>query len=226
MAYGIRVENNSGFTQIDQDFVNYVLVASGSFSSSGNNTTPQTHLINYGSLVSTQDNIFFARPSSTGYNSGNNSSAELVGSTNNNVAKIESLYTGTIQWRVYERANVLTPPSSGYGLNVYRPNGELAFSSQYKVPRIFSIIESAPTFGSAGTATHSFGAIPYALMQNGYEWAFFPDDEPAPNTLYYMSVYWESATAISVNGLAVDTFNDYGATFQLTGVRAWAFIQE
>jgi len=225
MAYGIRVESSSGFTQIDQDFVNYVLVASGSFSSTGNYSFPQTHTINYSSLVSTLDNIFFARPTTTGYNVGNNSDSELAGSSGNNVAQIVSSYTGTIQWRVYERANVLTPPSSGYGLNVYRTNGELAFSSQFSVPRIFAIVESSPTFGSAGSASHSYSAIPYALMQNGYEWAFFPDEEPVPNTVYYMSVYWQS-NSVSVQGQSFDTFDDYGASFQLTGVRAWAFIQE
>lgn len=224
MAYGIRVESGSGFTQIDQDFVNYVLVASGSFSSSGNNTTLQTHTINYDSLVSSQDTIFFARPSTvTGLPS--NTSAELVGSSYNNSATIRSLYTGTIQWRVYERASVLTPPTSGYGLNVYKPDGTLAFSSQYNVPRIFAILEGAPSFSGIGTVNHSYSAIPFALMQNGYEWAFFPDDEPAPNTIYYKSVAWTS-TSVSVYALAVDTFNNYGAPFTLTGVRAWAFIQE
>lgn len=224
MAYGIRVESGSGFTQIDQDFVNYVLVASGSFSSSGNNTNLQTHTINYDSLVSSQDTIFFARPSTvTGLPA--NTSAELVGSSYNNAATIRSLYTGTIQWRVYERASVLTPPTSGYGLNVYRPNGTLAFSSQYNVPRIFAILEGAPSFSGIGTVNHSYSAIPFALMQNGYEWAFFPDDEPAPNTIYYKSVAWTS-TSVSVYALAVDTFNNYGAPFTLTGVRAWAFIQE
>lgn len=224
MAYGIRVESSSGFTQIDQDFVNYVLVASGSFSSSGNNTNPQTHTINYNALVSSQDTIFFARPTTTGYNSSNNSDSELIGSSGANVAKIISSYTGTIQWRVYERATVITPPSSGYGLNVYRPDNSLAFSSTRNPPRIFSIIEGAPSFSGLGTVNHSYSAIPYALMQNGYEFAFFPDEEPAPNTVYYMSVYWTS-NSISVNSYALDTFNNYGAPFTLTGVRAWAFIQ-
>lgn len=225
MAYGIRVESNSGFTQIDQDFVNYVLVASGSFSSSGNNSFPQTHTINFSALVSSSDTIFFARPTTVGYNIGNNSDSELIGESFGTSATIRSLYTGTIQWRVYERANVLTPPTSGYGLNIYRPDGTLAFSSQYNVPRIFAILEGAPTFSSLGTVNHSYSAIPFALMQNGYEWAFFPDEEPVPNTVYYMSVYWQ-AGSVSVQGLSVDTFDNYGAPFQLTGVRAWAFIQE
>jgi hypothetical protein len=225
MAYGIRVENNSGFTQIDQDFVNYVLVASGSFSSSGNNTFTQTHVINFSALVSSSDTIFFARPATvTGLPP--NTSPELIGDSSGTAARIISLYTGTIQWRVYERANVLTPPSSGYGLNVYRPNGELAFSSQYKVPRIFGIVEGIPNFSGVGVINHSYSAIPYALMQNGYEWAFYLDEgDPVPNTVYYMSVGW-TATSVGAYSIAFDTFNNYGADFMLTGVRAWAFIQE
>jgi hypothetical protein len=221
MAYGIRIENSSGFTQIDQDFVNYVLVASGSFSSTGTSDSPKTHTVNFSALVSSPDTMFFARPTTTA--SVGSSFPGMAGSSTGTVATIQSFYTGTIQWQVYQRSSALSVPSSGYGLNVFRPNGELAFSSQYKIPRIFSIIESNLGFGNMGTASHSYSAIPYALMQNGYEWAFYPEDDPIPDTLYYMVTSWTS-TSVSVDSFSVDTFQALNF-FQLTGSRVWAFIQ-
>lgn len=217
MAYGIRVESNSGFTQIDQDFVNYVLVASGSLTFTGGfGGNPDSKTVNFGALVNTNDTIVFARPLTMGVG--------LIGYSNATSATIIATAPSVVQWRVYERSNSLPPPVSGYGLNVFRPDNSLAFSSQYNPPRIFSILESAPNF-SVGTVSHSYSEIPFALMQNGYEWIFFPEDDPIPNTIYYMAVFW-SANQLSVEGWAYDTFDEYNGVFwQLTGVRAWAFIQ-
>lgn len=213
MAYGIRVESSSGFTQIDQDFVNYALVGSGfvTFTGSfGNN--PDEKFINTSGLSSTNDTLLFARPLTNGIG--------LMGYDGRIIATAPT----TVEWRLYERSNALTAPTSGYGLNVLRPDGSLAFSSIYNPPRVFSIIESAPNFG-VGSVSHNYSAIPFALMQNGYPWRVDVEEEPIPNTIYYMAVFWDT-NQLSVDSWAYDTFDFYRQpSWVLTGVRAWAFIQ-
>ena len=214
MAYGIRVESSSGFTQIDQDFVNYALIASGFVTFTGSfGNTPDRKVINTGGVASTNDTLLFARPLTNGVG--------LIGSGTTIIATAPTI----VEWRLYERVNALTPPTSGYGLNVFRPDGSLAFSSAYNPPRVFSIIESAPNFG-VGSVSHSYSAIPFALMFNGYVWRLDVEEEPIPNTIYYMAVFWDT-NQLSVGHWAYDTFQFYREpSWVLTGVRAWAFIQE
>ena len=225
MSYGIRVENSSGFLQIDQDFVNYVLVASGSVSATGTFNNLDTITVDFSSSVTTTDTLFFARPTTTGQQ-GFTGFAAISGTSGDTRATMLTPYTGTIEYQVYERASGLTPPNTGYGLTVLKSDGTLAYSSEFKVPRVFSVVD-VNAGASSGLITHGYSEIPYALVGNGHLVEYRYEEEPIPSIWTYMAAYWNDASTVSISYLEEESFGgprqDYFGPDE--AVRSYAFIR-
>lgn len=148
MAYGIHVENTGGKTIIDENFINYIEVASGSASVTGpaynsgdppdyNNITVSGYTYSSKDLVFVQmtgwvgDGVFFSSGSSS-------------------TLQIGSFGTGTLKYRIFRNIDISASPStSGYGLEVFKANGGLAFSSNYRVANIITTISG--TYPISGT---------------------------------------------------------------------------
>jgi len=218
MTFGIQIQSSSGFTQIDDTMVNYVLRASGSLAVSGSFNNPSSDTVDVSAFVTDATKcLFFVRP--TVVNSAISGQVRADG-----VAKIEAWQTGTVQWRVYERADAIAVPASGYGINVMKPNGSLAYSSEYAVPLIFAVVSGFPSF-SVGSVTHSYAAIPFGLLHNCYVWSIFYEDDPVPDELNTMALQWYSATSVGV-GTETEEYYSSGSNEVInTSVRSWCFIE-
>jgi hypothetical protein len=137
MTYGFKAINDSDFIQIDEDTVSFQILATGSTSSG------------YGQYVtipnSYPEDIFVVirpnSPSSTsayvmrGYmfdytpSGGDRIRRAYMGSSVNTTFPA---FNGASDYAIVERADGsgFTVPTSGYGLNVYKSNGDLSFSSE------------------------------------------------------------------------------------------------
>tara|TARA_R110000803_G_scaffold962_1_gene3263 strand:- start:352 stop:1089 length:738 start_codon:yes stop_codon:yes gene_type:complete len=131
MAFGVRAFNESGYTQIDETYGNLQVVANGTTGAMGTNTLLTTPLPSgVGS-----DAVVFIRPTAnTGVGAGNfiifwgyldfSANTFVIGRP-----LAFSFYQGTYDYIVC--VPNLTPPTSGYGLNVFTSGGDLAYSSEY-----------------------------------------------------------------------------------------------
>lgn len=151
MSYGFSSLNTDGLIQIDGNFSNISILSTGIFT--------QTTFDTYWHLIDEKD-LYFIRAGSagqyisayTGYNGANLYIALTVySSVQGENCTVEYL-------RCRPSHNILTtPPSIGYGLNVIRPDGNLAFSSELITPQITNVI-SVNTSGLDlnGTVTQTF----------------------------------------------------------------------
>lgn len=147
MAYGFKAINESDFIQIDEDTVSFQILATGTTSSG------------YGQYVTIPDSypedIFVvvrpSNPSSSsayvirgymydytpdqGPNVGVRFRRAYMGSSVNTTSPQFNLAS---DYAIVERADGsgFTPPTSGYGLNVYKSNGDLSFSSELPTYRV------------------------------------------------------------------------------------------
>lgn len=167
MAYGIEILNDSGFTQVDQNYANLLVVASG--------TCDNGAIINFPNSY-TGDNIYiFAKPADTsttdnyvyGYIDRINSRFRLYRSqyTQNNGsatgAWLENFVTTTgydttdlIDYVVCYEPSDIPDPSDPYGLEVLAADGSVLFSASHPVMQITHIqqFETGPstTFYASG----------------------------------------------------------------------------
>lgn len=145
MSYGIHIENSAGNTILDESLVNYVLIAQGSTIVSG--SPGSIHFKNIevsGSHVSKEGDLVFVSMGSD-WNGG----GVIVlpqAPNNSNSIQSQSFGSGTLNYRIYRKIEV-SSSSTGYGLEIKRPSGNLlAYSSDYKVPRISSLITGTTPF--------------------------------------------------------------------------------
>lgn len=172
MAYGIHVENPSGSVQIDQDYVNYFLVATTSFNvtyDSNFRNSVEADLAITGYTPATGDlcavntghiyNQCYIRPSGSGIR-------YTVWPTG---------ATATVNVRIYRRADLLAA-GTGYGINVYKSNGtSVAFSSAYSPMRVYAVITGQPPFTNTTTVS---GFTPYITSNTGFTLASIDPPEP------------------------------------------------
>jgi len=194
MTYGLRVINDSGFLQIDSDFTNYVRTGSGSFTAvaAGQSGHLHTSVIELGTLVGAGVNpLMFVRPTTWDSNARvflqsifNNGRDYGIGVDTTIASNIP------MEWECYEAADTVAAPT-GYGLVVYRANGDIAFSSEERIPRVIS------TFHGMGgnLSAPSSSPTPFVLINNltldevediGGPEEFFPK--------YYVVAKWNSGT--------------------------------
>lgn len=150
MPYGLRVSNNDGITQIDQDYSNYSLHSSGTVSSGTVIPTPSSsHIILVRPTV-TSDLVYY----------------DSLSSTPNRVRSVAESYgsnlpdAGSIKYVVMagpDEVPLDTGGSSDYGLQVFKSDGGLAYTSQGKYFNIVAtcvIPEEARRGGLGGSGVN------------------------------------------------------------------------
>ena len=212
MTYGLYIENDSGWIQIDENFVNYILTSSGTTSGfSGDNTSPAVMVFDFSStsihpmdgMIHDPYPLLFVRPSVD--RAGLESIADTFGedasvfnkeySNSGRKYSLRMPFTGALDWKLFERAEYVTPPGTGYGLNVYNASGDLAYSSAYETPRIIHITSDNWPF-SAGTpysSTNSSEPVPYILVNSAYRIdniPFIDEEGEDPGEVTYQTVDW------------------------------------
>lgn len=169
MSYGISVTNSQGRVQIDQDYVNYVLVASSSFylnydSNTYAYTTGSVIVNNYSPegddiiFVNTghENNLVNCRPADLGY--------QYLAWPNG--------ASGTVQVRIYRKmskfrsvaATPALPANRGYGLEVFAPSG-ISYSSYYRPMVLRAIIQGNPGFEATYTVS---GYTPFVSCNTAF----------------------------------------------------------
>lgn len=119
MTYGIRIESGNGSLQIDSDSSNTGLIVVDKISSSSSVT------------YDTSKDLVFARPASGG---GNVNVGLNVSSSTGNITRTFRTPNGAYNLVNMEIikvrfSNEITAASTGYGIQIYNTNGELAFDS-------------------------------------------------------------------------------------------------
>ena len=128
-GFGFSAVNQNDGVQIDQDYVNYVKLASGQNVSSGTA---------FPSVVGAK--IFAARPSIDG---------NTIWAANYGGSVIGIVTSaGTYDWVAYGPQTEISLPPSGYGLRVYRGDGSVAYDSNSRLMRPINNI-SVPTDGTS-----------------------------------------------------------------------------
>ena len=148
MSYGIRIQNSSGFVQIDDTYDNFVLHQTGVVSASKNSPATISYA-NAGSLPLIA--IRTVSGGSMAISGFSTTSAEFRGGNDG---------AATVEYRVYRRLAGVPASSSNYGLRVY--NGAQALT--YDSGRVYMRIGQLATFTSKWVASgpfftlnHSFG---------------------------------------------------------------------
>lgn len=165
MTYGIRVENESGFTQIDDTTQNFQVLATGTVAASN------AYTINYVSIPSSypDDILVVARPNNPNTNLLYKLFASYTDFTvngnrtrrcNMNFAAGSSvLATEAADYAIIQRCSEFddslisgqTPPN--YGLNIYQSNGTLSFTSEHPTYRVQAARHHEVTASSSGAGT-------------------------------------------------------------------------
>ena len=176
MSYGIHITGSNGFTQVDQNYQNYILIAEGSASTGSTITFTTTDAPIVMVSVTPSDRIYLLE-SITSSSFKVLSHAANSGSGTGSGPDLAPNFT--FSYRVYGRAGQHVSTSYGeYGLRVLTPNGEVAFDSNYRYPRILQIADmgSSPnvqavnvpgaftpfvSLGGLGAATEVYPGINY-----------------------------------------------------------------
>lgn len=141
MAYGLKAINNSNFIQIDNNTVSFQILATGTSSSGYNSyiTIPNSY---------PEDIFVVVRPNSPDTSKVNFVRGFDFDFTDTNGTRTRRAYMNSgvnalgmiypCNYAIVNRADGsnFTPPTSGYGLNVYKLNGDLGFSSELPVYRV------------------------------------------------------------------------------------------
>lgn len=140
MAHGIQVFGDSGYAQIDQDYSNFGLLASGSVSvaAPGDMYTSSTFTTISFPDTGVRPLIFVRSPA-------NGAFVQLreLGNTFARFGLVTSngyyFYTsGVLEYQIYAPVNHILSNDS-YGMAIYRPDGQLSFHSGMNSMRIHSI---------------------------------------------------------------------------------------
>jgi hypothetical protein len=232
MAYGIQIYNDSGFLQIDQDYTNYLLHTSGSVTStgraiSGSDEEPDVSTVNVSGVSANDDVIFAFRPATA-----DGSAIRAVKTSTTGQFKIYSDYAGTINWKAYKKGSLLSAPTSGYGLNVYRSDGTtLAYSSSFDIMSVATVLNVSHSTPSTSVYNHSFSGLPWAIAGAfglSAELSFWEDFENGDNLgvaeYAHLAVAWNSSTQLQaidittiINGI-LEPSNIFGVLGQSTKI--------
>jgi hypothetical protein len=196
MAYGILVENESGFVQIDGLDKNLQIVATGT-----------TANFPFGSFLTTSlpsgldDSmvIFFAPNSTAGSGYGNTIPvyAEIDYSANTfTIGRTLSFsfYQGSFNYVIC--VSNQSEPTSGYGFNTYTSSSDLAFSSEYKQMK--------------NLAHHTYGIGAYNTSQA--ETVNFTEANPAWDSGTNPQDYYVMVNATGRTGAVMISSNSYTFT--------------
>ena len=153
MTYGITSVNSSGFTQIDETSEVFQVIQTG--------TKPTG--VAYVTLPNTlaTDCLVFARPTGGGTSGvkylGGYISDFVAGGVR--VLRAYMTYNVSYDYAVVQRSSLFTTPTSGYGINIFKSNQDLGFTSEQ--PMLRAVAASSVNF------TTSSGAFDVGWYQGG-----------------------------------------------------------
>jgi len=135
MSYGLTVKNSSDIIQIDQDYSNYILIDSGTIEASSTTVIgagSDFPWLAYDALYGVSNYVVFFR--SDTYNV--LFALKSARSTNYTIWASASII---LEYRVFVSAATLTS-NTNFGLNVYKGDGEIAFTSNASYLNICSSV--------------------------------------------------------------------------------------
>lgn len=180
MTYGIRVENDSGYTQIDQTTQGFQVLATGTVAASN------AYTINYVTIPSSypDDILVVAKPNNPNTNLDYRLFARYEDLTFSNGTRQRRAYMnfayGTVvaatqaaDYAIIQRCSLFddsvisgqTPPN--YGLNVYRSDSTLSFTTEHPTFRVQAARHHNVTSTDSG-ATVWYTGVDATDMQNIY----------------------------------------------------------
>lgn len=184
MSYGFLAVNQSGFTQIDGTYDNIAVVASGTGTTSYQSSTGSvSNRVNWPSnLPSTW--VLLAKPSLETESAGYNTywlSADTNGFYIN--TPINSNFTRSFDWKICLRSfEMPSSPNTGYGLKVYKSNGDEAFSSNNQNFQCLFAASDNTTAGSQAVYSPSSISGCFRLM-NGTGFVAYHPFSQAPGAV-------------------------------------------
>lgn len=158
MSYGILVKNSSGYIQIDDNYSNYTLIASGAVSVSASTA----------SKVNPATVSFTSQSSPVVACIGDTSGAYVaVLSRSSTSVQFVSNASITLPYRIY--ANVANNPgsTSGYGLIVRNASGQVVFNSNLTYMRVGQLTFSTVGYNTMPTVYHPYGNTYVDITNSG-----------------------------------------------------------
>ena len=171
MSYGLQIYNQSGFLQIDDQYPQFVVVASGTASEGVDVYFP----------TQSSPPLIMLRPTNPGV---------FIGGIHplwTDHFRATGSGTGdTFQYKILKSVNELSEPSSGYGLVVRGSAGQVVFNSeQTDMFRVNTVVTFAPggqtpvsVANNGGQIWSSFSSlriISVTPVGEGNEWIYFYD---------------------------------------------------
>jgi len=164
MSYGFSLHNSSGYVQIDQDYSNYIVIANGTILATPNGTGGVFPYATYDALYGSRNayEVFF-RPHSYGIPIGQSQISD-VGDND----MIWALSNVLVDWLILIPAYNISPPTSNYGMVIYRPDGSLCFSSDTSYTRILANVYVPYLYVGAGLTERDY-TIPAGRFNNWFQ---------------------------------------------------------
>ena len=206
MSYGFLAVNQSGFTQIDGTYDNLAVVASGTgttsyYSSLGN----VTNRVNWpANLPSTW--ALFAKPSLETESGGFNTYWLQTDANGFYITTpLNSNFTRSFDWKICLRSfEMPSSPNNGYGLKVYKSNGDEAFSSTNENFKCLFVASDNTTAGSQAVYSPTSISGCFRLM-NGSGWVAYHPNQQTPGTIA-VSAYMQQFDYVTDEIKAVVTY--------------------
>lgn len=164
MSYGIFVSNQSGFTQIDGNYDNISAYATGTVNRSYIGSSPSQNQINkvYFPANTPSDYLVFAKPSAQ--TTTRQIALEVYSDGFAFFAPWQASSNFSIDYFIGVRSRDMpSASSSGYGLEVFKTNGEQAFSSNNKNFRVSNV-----SFDNLSSTAYSPNSFTVSSMSGVY----------------------------------------------------------
>ena len=165
MSYGIQSVNTSGFTQIDENSEVFQVIQTGTKAAN----------VQYVTLPNTlpTDCLVFARPQGGGTSGVVSFTGRIADFVVNGTRYLRAYmsYNIATDYVVVQRCSEFTEPTSGYGINVYKSNGEIGFTSELPMLRVIATrsVTFSTSSGAFDNAWHqgTTGSIDTAYVMLG-----------------------------------------------------------
>ena len=148
MSYGLQIVNESGYVQIDENYANYSLVASG-YGTTGTVVMAGMDLTDCLVFIRIPTNVWATT------DGGIDSGDRFV------IATTRGSSNFPFEYRVYKYVMAL-PATTGYTLQVYRGDGSLCFDGNRAQTRVISV-SNYPVGSGAVITIPSVGFNPWVL---------------------------------------------------------------
>jgi hypothetical protein len=206
MSYGFLAVNQSGFTQIDGTYDNLAVLASGT-----GTTSYYSSLGNVANRVNWPTNLpstwaLFAKPSLETESGGFNTYWLQTDANGFYITTpLGSNFTRSFDWKICLRSfEMPSSPNTGYGLKVYKSNGDEAFSSNNENFKCLFVASDNTTAGSQAVYSPTSISGCFRLM-NGSGWVAYHPSNQYPGTVA-VSAYMQQFDYVTDEIKAVVTY--------------------